>query len=72
MSRVVALTGLPGSPVPATIGMTWIRDGPRGIPASHKEMPQLSTAVMPDPDKVATFHTCQTRPGFSLACCLWR
>jgi hypothetical protein len=40
MSRVVALTGLPGSPVPATIGMTWIRDGPGGIPASDKEMPQ--------------------------------
>jgi len=27
-------------PVPATIGMTWIRDGPGGIPASDKEMPQ--------------------------------
>ena len=37
---MVALTGMPGSPVPATIGMTWIRDGPGGIPASDKEMPQ--------------------------------
>ena len=45
--------------------------GPEGFRPAIRRCRTFFTAVMPDPDKVATFHTCQTRPGFSLACCLW-